>query len=67
LPFIHCRPWSLKRAPLLVEIGRDMRRVLEESECDAGDHLRKLLLLPKRIAPLSQRVACGVLHIPWTE
>ena len=67
LPFIHCRPWSLKRAPLLVEIGRDMCRVLEESEWDAGDHLRRLLLLPKRIAPLSQRVACGVLHIPWTD
>ena len=31
-----------------------MRRVLKESECDAGDHLRKVLLLPKWIAPLSQ-------------
>ena len=67
LPFIHCRPWSLKRAPLLVEIGRDMCRVLKESECNAGDQLRKLLLFPKWIAPLSQCVACGVLHIPWID
>ncbi len=47
MPFVHCRPWSLKRAPLLVEMGRELRGVLE-----AGDILRKLLGLPKRIAPL---------------
>ena len=65
LPFAHCRPWSLKRAPLLVEMERDLRRVFETGEGDAGNILRKLLLLPKRLASLSQRVACGVLHLPW--
>jgi hypothetical protein len=65
LPFVHCKPWSLKQAPLLVEMGRKMRRVLEESESNAGNILRKLLLLPKQISPLSQHVACRVLHIPW--
>jgi hypothetical protein len=67
LPFAHCRPWSLKQAPLLVEMERDVRRVLETGEGDAGNLLRKLLHLPKWLAPLLQRVACGVLHIPWGD
>jgi hypothetical protein len=56
-----------KRAPLLVEIGRDLQEVLATSEADAGDLLRKLLDLPRRVASLSQRVACGVLHVPRTD
>ena len=52
------------RAPLLVEMGRDLRRVLKTGEGDGGDILRKLLSLPKRIATLPQHVACGVLHVP---
>jgi hypothetical protein len=65
LPFTHHRPWSFKRAPLLVELGRDLRRMLPEREEDAGNLLRKLLLLPRKIRSLSQRQACGVLHVPW--
>ena len=67
LPFTHHRPWSFKRAPLLVELGRDLRRMWPEREGDARDLLRKLLLLPRKIRGLSQRQACGVLHVPWTE
>ena len=67
LPFTHHRPWCFKRAPLLVEIGRDLQEVLTTSEADAGNLLRKLLNLPRRVASLSQRVACGVLHIPQTD
>ena len=29
LPFSHCRPWSLKQAPLLVEMGRDLQSLLK--------------------------------------
>ncbi len=67
LPFAHCRPWSLKRAPLLVEMERDVRRVFETGEGDAGNILWKLLHLPKQLAPLSQHVACGMLHILWGD
>jgi hypothetical protein len=67
LPFAHCRPWSLKRAPLLLEMERDVCRVFETSEGDAGNILRKLLHLPKRLSPLLQCVACSVLHIPWGD
>ena len=65
LPFTKHRPWCLRRAPLLVEIGRSLRVVLETREADARDILRKLLLLPRRVDSLPFRVACGVLHVPW--
>jgi hypothetical protein len=64
LPFANCRPWSLKQAPLLVEMGRDLRRLLETSEGDARNLLQKLLQLPKWLATLPQHMACGVLHLP---
>jgi hypothetical protein len=64
LPFTQHRPWSFKRAPILVEMGRDLREVLLKGEGDGGDILRKLLQLPRLVAPMSERMACGVLHVP---
>jgi len=64
LPFVKHRPWSLKRAPLLLEIGRNLRSVLETSEGNEGDILRKLTLLPRRVDALPFNLACGVLHMP---
>ena len=64
LPFTRHRLWCFKRAPLHVEPGRDLRSMLATREEDAGDLLRKLLELPARLAPLSQRVARRVLHMP---
>ncbi len=64
LPFAHCRPWALKQAPLLVEMGRDLWRVFETGEGEARNILQKLLQLPRWLATLPQRVACGVLHLP---
>ena len=65
LPFVKHRPWSLKRAPLLVEMGGRLRGLLETSDADARNLLRKLLLLPRRVDSLPFRLACGVLHVPW--
>lgn len=62
LPFTHHRPWCLKRAPLLVELGRDLREMLPTREQDAGNLLRKLLLLPLKAVQGS--VARGMLHVP---
>ena len=64
LPFTKHRPWCFKRAPLLVEMGRDLREVLTEGKGDGGDILRKLLNLPGIVAPMSEHMACGVLHVP---
>jgi hypothetical protein len=67
LPFTQHRPWCFKQAPLLVEMGGELRRMLEDSEEDAQDLLRKLLKLPGRVANLLQHVACRVLHVPWRD
>jgi hypothetical protein len=64
LPFIRHRPWCLKRAPLLVELGRDLRGLLKTSEAAARDLLCKLLLLPRRAESMSEVLACGMLHVP---
>ncbi len=64
LPFSIHRPWSFKRAPLLVEMGRDSREMLAEGKGNGGDILRKLLKLPKTVAHLPERMACRMLHVP---
>jgi len=64
LPFTKHRPWCFKQAPLLVEMGRDLHEVLAEGKGDGGDILRKLLNLPRIVAPMSEHMACGVLHVP---
>ncbi len=67
LPFTHHRPWCFKRAPLLVEMGRELCRMLENGEEDVQDLFWKLLKIPGRVAPLSQSMACRVLHVPWRD
>ncbi len=64
LPFSIHRPWSFKRAPLLVEMGGDLREMLAEGKGNGGDILQKLLKLPKIVAPLLERMACGMIHNP---
>jgi hypothetical protein len=64
LPFSIHRPWCFKRAPLLVEMGRNLREVLAEGQGDGGDTLRKLLKLPRLVASMPEHMACGVLHHP---
>jgi len=64
LPFSIHRPWSFKRASLLVEMGRELREVLKEGVSDGGHILRKLFELPGTVAKMPERVACGVLHVP---
>ena len=66
LPFVKHRPWCLKRAPVLLEIGRELRGVLQTGQGDAGLILRKLTLLPRRVDALPFNLACGVLHMPWS-
>ena len=64
LPFSHHRPWCLKRAPALVDMGVHLRRVLASGESSGGDLLRQLWRLPQRLSRLSESLARGVLHMP---
>lgn len=64
LPFTHHRPWQLKRAPLILEMEREMRCLLRSGEADGRDILRKLLKLNSRLSALSKDVARQVLRMP---
>jgi hypothetical protein len=64
LPFSIHRPWCFKRAPLLVEMGKNLREMLAEGQGDGGDILRKLLKLLRFVASMPEHMACGVLHFP---
>ena len=66
-PFIRHRPWQLKRAPLMVGMGRDLRQMCKEGDFAPGCLLRKLLRLPRRLDRLSPSVARGVLHMPGED
>ena len=64
LPFYRQSPWQLGRAPLLVDMGRDLHRMCSEGEPSAGNLLRKLCKLPRRLAKLPPSVARAVLRMP---
>jgi hypothetical protein len=64
LPFSQHRPCCFKQDPLLVERGRELREVLAAGETDGRDILRTLLKLLGVVAPMSERMACGMLHVP---
>ena len=40
-PFISCSPWQIRGTPKMFAMGRELRRVLQESEVDAGNLLCK--------------------------
>jgi hypothetical protein len=64
LPFVPCRPWQLKSAPLMVELGRQLYEVCKDSDLLVRNILRKLLKLPGRVASVPPGVASRMLHMP---
>ena len=64
LPFIKHRPWKLKRSAYVVELEGKLRSVLSSGDGDGRDILRKLLQLPRRVARMRFRHACGLLRVP---
>jgi hypothetical protein len=44
-PFLSVKPWQIKGSPKMFAVGREMRKVLQESEVESGRVLRKLWLL----------------------
>ena len=68
LPFTHHRPWQLKRAPLILELERNMRKVLKAGGEDGGRHiLRELWTLNSRLFKVPADVARKVLRMPREE
>ena len=65
LRFTHYRPWGFKRAPVLMELGIRLRGVLLTSEVAGRDILWKLWSFLRALLRVSERVARGMLHLPW--
>lgn len=61
-PYLDHRPWELRRAPVLLDLGRDLRRVWDEDGNAEGPLLRKLWELPGKLQRLSESMARKVLH-----
>ncbi len=66
LPFIRCRPWSLQRTPLLVELEGRLREVFESGNGDGRDILCKLLQIPGWVAAMLDDMACKMLQVSWS-
>lgn len=64
LPFTFHRPWQLGRAPLVVDMARQLSEMFKEGRGDGRDILLQLLNLPKRLDKVSKCVASGLLRMP---
>ena len=60
-PYLPYRPWTVRRTPLLVGLGRQLRCLWSTSEEDAGRCVRELLRTTKRLPTMSQHMAHRVL------
>ena len=61
-PFLRHRPWQLKRAPKLLELGRKVHVLCKENRLDPRDLLRELLRFTRRLPSLSRDQLWKVLH-----
>ena len=64
LPFIRHNPWALKGTPLLVELARELCKVLPTGQGDGVGILHKLLRTSRRLTGLLKRVTREVLRLP---
>ena len=64
LPLCRHRPWSLRGTPVLVEMDRELRKVLSEGQGDGRDILCELLRTPGRLSTVPEHVARGMLRMP---
>ena len=60
-PFLHHSPWQIRRAPKLLEMGRQVHKMCKEDNLDPRDLLRKLLRFTRRLPTLSGKQLRSVL------
>ena len=61
-PFLNHRPWELRRAPELLDLGSSLHEVWKSDAESEGPLLRELWSLPRRLASLSTRLARELLY-----
>lgn len=62
-PFLNSRPWQLKGAPLILELGRKVQQLLKDNESTQGFVLREFWNLPRRVQRMSDELVLRVLRI----
>ena len=62
LPFIRSQPWQLRRAPKLLGMARQLRRVFQTPDGDGRPLLRELFELPNRLDSVPARVVRKLLQ-----
>jgi hypothetical protein len=65
LPFIRCQPWCLQQMLLLVDLARQLHKVLKSHFGDGRLVLSKLLRILSRLGSMSIELARQVLRMPW--
>lgn len=62
-PFLRHQPWQLRSTPKMHAVGRDLHRVWETPDMDAGPVLRKLWSVVRTLQQVSARVVPRLLYI----
>ena len=62
-PFLRARPWQIKGAPKMHAVGRELRKMFEESEVGAGNLLRKLWTLGRDLRSMPEHMVRQLLFL----
>ncbi len=66
-PFISHRPWQLRGAPGLLELGRSLLRMWKEDNWEDGSVLQELWMFQRRLSSMSEKLASKVLQGEGSE
>jgi len=62
--FIKSRPWQLKTAPAILELGRKVQQMWKKNEGDGRFILREFCNLPRRVSNVSEHLVSKMLRLP---
>ncbi len=62
-PFLQHRPWQLRNAPKILEMGRKMQDMLKENKGPKGSLLREFWSLPRRLSRMPEHLVQRVLRV----
>ena len=62
-PFLSVNPWQIKGSPKMFAVGRELRKVLQESEVESRNLLRKLWSLGRDLRSVPEHLVRQLLFI----
>lgn len=62
-PFINSKPWQLKGAPAILELGRKVQQVFKDHKSSKGYFLREFWNLPRRLHGMQPELVSRVLRV----